>query len=581
MNRYKWIYSYIKKFRFRILLGLFLDLILVALALLNPYISGRIIGEVFEGQNHALLPTLLFILLVGTLLKGIIRYTFLMNFESLSQSILLSLRRDLYRQVQLQTFGFFDSNRVGDIMARMTGDLDAIRHFIAYVIYAIFENVISFTLAIILMFSLSWQITVCMLVIAPVMLFCTMRQSKDIKPAFILIREQFSKLNSVCQENISGNRVVKAFAKEGYEIEKFNTENETFKERNVNASKIWIKYLPITDFCAGLMFFILLIVGGSLVAMGKLELWKFVTFNGYLWAINMPLRVVGWLVNDTQRFVASLEKIYDMVSQKIYIENPEKPHKPTKVRGEVEFKNLCFSYDRTGVAENVLKDISFKANAGDIIGIVGETGSGKTTLINMIGRFYDACSGSVKVDGVDVRNWDLKTLRSSIAAANQDVFLFSDTVEGNIAYGVPNALMEDVYKSAEIADTHGFIQDLEEGYDTIIGERGVGLSGGQKQRLALARAIATNPQILILDDTTSAVDMETESKIQAALKATATRTTFIIAHRISSVKDANLIICLNKGKIVEKGTHNELIALKGYYYNMYINQYGGVEDGQK
>jgi ATP-binding cassette subfamily B protein len=283
---------------------------------------------------------------------------------------------------------------------------------------------------------------------------------------------------------------------------------------------------------------------------------------------------MGFLINDTQNFFASVDKIFGMVRKKIYIETPEDAAKPERLIGKVEFEQVSFKYDRHGKITE-LDNISFVAEPGETIGIVGATGAGKSTLVSLISRFYDTSSGRVLVDGKDVREYDLQALRRNIAMASQDVFLFSDTVEGNIAYGDPEAPVEMVEDSARDACAHSFILEMEEGYDSIVGERGVGLSGGQKQRLSLARAFAADPAILILDDTTSAVDMETEHEMQKALKRRSSKcTTFIIAHRISSVKNASKILFMENGRIAEQGTHEELLALKGRYYGMFVSQYG-------
>ncbi|KAI4453126.1 atp-binding cassette sub-family b [Holotrichia oblita] len=414
-----------------------------------------------------------------------------------------------------------------------------------------------------------------MLAVGPAILYLVRKQSAAVRPMFVNVREQFSRLNSVCQENISGNRVVKAFTKEDYEIQKFTKENQAYYDANFNSIKTWIKFMPLTDFLAGLLSVILMFAGGIFVILGKLELWQMVTINGYLWAVSNPMRMIGWLINDVQRFAASLDKIYGMMRQKIKIENSQDPVVKEKINGKVEFKNVSFGYDQFNKRDLVLKNISFTAEKGHTIGIVGSTGSGKTTLINLISRYYDVLEGEVLVDGIDVRKYDLHSLRKGITASMQDIFLFSDTIEGNIAYGVPDAPMNDITCAADTASASGFINELQEGYDTIIGERGVGLSGGQKQRLSLARAIAAGPSILILDDTTSAVDMETEHEIQQALKSKyGDITKFIIAHRISSVKAANLILVLEDGEIIERGTHDELVDMKGHYYSLFIGQYG-------
>ncbi|MDR0221848.1 MAG: ABC transporter ATP-binding protein/permease, partial [Lachnospiraceae bacterium] len=361
---------------------------------------------------------------------------------------------------------------------------------------------------------------------------------------------------------------------------------QEFWDANVDSSKIWVKYLPILDFCAGALFFVLLLAGGILVITDRLELWKLVTVNGYLWAVSNPLRMFGWLLNDTQRFNASLDKIFDMMCKRVDIKSPPHAIKPERIKGKVEFDYVNFGYevtdnfDKTRIFQGkrkkpILKDISFTALPGQTVGIVGATGSGKTTLINLISRFYDVTKGRVLIDDVDVREYDLQSLRKDIAIATQDVFLFSDTVEGNVAYGVPDIPVEGVEEAAKTACAHDFIVNLESGYDTIIGERGVGLSGGQKQRLALARALATDPAILILDDTTSAVDMETEHEIQNALREKhSAGTKFIIAHRLSSVMHADLILVMDNGRIAERGNHAELLAQKGMYYHLFLSQYG-------
>lgn len=575
MHAYKWIWQYVRRYLHLMIIGMILSLAASGLSLVNPYVTGRIVDEVFEQGLMERLKPLLILIISVTFIRTVIHYVFRRVFERASQSVLLNLREDIYRQVQLQSFYFFDTNRVGDIMSRMTGDLDAIRHFLAFVVYNSFENVVIFVSAIVVMFTISWELSLLILLVTPAIAVTTYRQSREIKPAFSRIREQFSRLNSVCQENISGNRVVKAFSKEDYEIKKFTVENQEYWDANVDSSKIWIKYLPILDFCAGLLFLVLLAAGSVLVIIGRLELWQLVTINGYLWAVSNPLRMFGWLINDTQRFNASLDKVFSMMRQKVYIKSPENPYMPERLKGKVEFRDVSFSYERSCPKNYALKDVSFTVMPGQTVGIVGATGSGKTTLINLITRFYDVTKGEVRVDDTDVRLYDLFSLRRSIAAATQDVFLFSDTVEGNIAYGAPELSVEGVEAAAKTACAHDFVANMEDGYDTIVGERGVGLSGGQKQRLALARAIAVDPAILILDDTTSAVDMETEHEIQNALKEKySDRTKFIIAHRISSVMHADLILVMDDGRIVERGTHDELLKKEGYYYSLFINQYG-------
>jgi len=506
-----------------------------------------------------------------------------MLFEKTSQNILFELRRDIYDKLHSQNFRWFDKNRVGDTMSRMTGDLDAIRHFIAFDTWAIPENVVLYFVALAVMGFYSLPLTGILMITTPVVIWAALRQAKEIRPAFHNVRDQFANLNSTCSENVGGNRVVKAFTKEAHEIEKFSKVNQAFYDANMGVQRVNIKYWPIMNTCSALLPWILLLAGGLMVIAGRMELYVMITIGGLLWMIDNPTRMFTWCINDIQNAGTSLDKVYEMMRQPILIQSPENPVRTEKLQGTVEFKNVDFSYSFEP-NQNTLKNISFTAQAGHTIGIVGETGSGKTTLMALISRFYDAEKGEILVDGVNVKDYHMPDLRRDIAYAMQDVFLYSDTVEGNIAFGVPDLPVDAVYEAAKIADAHEFISKMSEGYDTIIGERGVGLSGGQKQRISLARAIATEPSILILDDVTSAVDMETEQRIQEALadkitKSGTARTTFIVAHRLTSVQEADLILVLDHGEIIERGTHLELMDKAGYYATMYLEQKGAVQSG--
>jgi len=578
MQAFKWALPYVLRYKWRFIFGQAINILNILLMLNNPFIAGRIVADVIQGGYHDMLPRYLLIMVSVTFFCSIMRYFFLLLYESTSQQILFELRRDVYNKLHIQNFPWFDKNRVGDTMSRMTGDLDAIRHFLAFDTYAIPENVLLYFAAIIAMGIINWQLTLILLVTTPVVIWAALKQSKEIRPTFREIREQFSNLNSTCSENIGGNRVVKAFTKEAYEIQKFTKVNQAFYDANMGAAKVRIKYFPMMETCAALLPWILLLAGGLMVIWGRMELWQMITISGYLWMINNPTRMFTWVVNDIQNCGTSLDKVFEMMRQPILIESPESPVRTQRIEGVVEFRNVSFSYD---YENKVLKDISFRAEKGQTIGIVGGTGSGKTTLMALISRFYDANQGDVLVDGVNVKDYYIPDLRGGIAYAMQDVFLYSDTVEGNIAFGVPNAPMEAVYEAASIADANEFIEKMSEGYDTIVGERGVGLSGGQKQRISLARAIATEPSILVLDDVTSAVDMETEQRIQEALaekvtKSGTARTTFIVAHRLSSVQDADLILVLEHGRIIERGTHKQLLQQGGYYAQMYNDQKGAT-----
>lgn len=573
MESMKWIWQYVRKYRL-LMIGVFILIFIASgISIIYPLLGGKVIDDVvYQNKTNLLIPLLL-IMIISTIIRTICRYTYQIMCERIGQNSLFRIREDLYKKLQSLDFGFFNNTRVGDIMARMTGDTDAIRHFVSWVSYNILENVFLFSFAIIIMATIDWKLTLALVILTPLIAILTMKMSSKAQPVFYEIRESFSRLNSMVEENISGNRVVKAFAREDFEMKKFHEHNEDFKKRNLDSADVSRTYLPVLDSLAGMLVVITLIFGGYLVIKGQMTLGDLVAFNGFLWMLNGPMRMSGWLINDVQRFIASSFKIQDMMATDAKI--PIHAEKPApSLQGHVEFKNVSFHFEDDPNTD-VLKNISLKASPGQTIAILGETGAGKSTLVNLICRFYDPTSGEILIDGVDARKWHVRELRNHIATVMQDIFLFSDTIEGNIAFGAPDATMEDVRRMARIADADHFIETMPESYDTIVGERGVGLSGGQKQRISLARALLKNPSILILDDTTSAVDMETEVKIQGELKKiTENTTTFIIAHRISSVKEADEILILNHGEIIERGTHTSLLAEKGYYFDIYNKQLG-------
>ena len=578
MGYIRWFLSFLKKYRVRMIVGLILVFITSLLVLINPQISGMIVDEVIEGQHYEKLGILLLIMIGVTLVRSLLRFTFLMCFESSSQGLVYDMREEAYRKLMKEDFNFFNKNRTGDLMSRQTGDMDAVRHMVSHVIYFSFENILVFLMALVMIFSVNVKMALCMLIVLPFTLAVTLSQRRHIKPAFDRVRDCFSSLNAFAQETIAGNRVVKAFAKEDYELEKFDRENDGYRDAQLNAALIWMKYIPMFEILSQCLTIILMIMGGFMVIDGEMTIGNMVTVNGYLWMLNSPLRQAGWIINDLQRFLTAIEKIYKVYTTEPDIKQPEHVVEKRKLKGSVTFDHVNYYTND----DTVLKDISFHVEPGQTIGIIGATGSGKSSLINLICRFYDVNQGRVLVDDIDVRNLNLQTLRGNIGIAMQDVFLFSDTIEGNIAYGNPDCTFEQVQAAAKIANADEFIREMPEGYDTIIGERGVGLSGGQKQRISLARAILKDPSIIILDDTTSAIDMETESMIQNELKKISDeRTVFIIAHRISSIIHTDQILVLDNGRLVERGTHEQLLAKKGYYSTVFHHQYGEFDRFKK
>ena len=571
MTPLRWFSGFLKKYRLAIAVGLVLMTVIVACAIVNPYISGMIVDDVIQGGAYELLPKLIGIMLAVTAVRAILRYATQMMFETCSQGVLYRMRDAVYRKLLQEDFAFYNRNRTGDLMSRQTGDMDAIRHFVAFVIYTVYENVLMFVFALVMIFMVNVKLALCMMAVLPFCLFTTYLQSKYVKPKFHECRQSFSSLNAFVQENISGNRVVKAFAKEEYEKEKFEKENDKYREAELGAASIWCRFVPIFELLSNLLMVVLILYGGYQVICGEMTLGNLVTVNGYLWMLSNPLRFAGWWVNDVQRFITSVEKIYDTYSKEPDVKKPKKGIKRKEMQGNIEFRNV--SYEVEG--EDIIHNISFSVEKGQTVGILGSTGAGKSTIMNLLCRFYDVTEGEVLVDGINVKNWDLHDLRDNIGMAMQDVFLFSDTIEGNIAYGKPDCTFEEVKEAAVMSDANLFIKAMPGGYDTVVGERGVGLSGGQKQRISLARALLKKPSILILDDTTSAVDMETESYIQEQLKKLGRKhTVFVIAYRISSIKDADVIFVMDEGRIVERGDHESLLKQNGYYATVYRHQNG-------
>lgn len=576
MDTIRWLSRYIRPYSGRWTIASILTIIVALLNIVTPYISGLIVDIVIVDERLGWLIPLLLIMIAATFIRTGLRYVYRIIFETVSQDVLFNIRSDLYAKFQQLDFSFFNHMRTGDIMARMTGDTDAIRHSLAWVYLNLLDNIVLFIAALIFLSGIEPKLTIALLAVTPFIAFFTVILSRRANQAFYEIRESFSKLNSMVEENIRGNKVVKAFGNEPYEIEKFNNVNNNFKDRNLDSASISARYLPIIETFAGFMSVIAVGYGGWLVITGEMSVGNLVTFTGLIWMMILPMRNLGGHMNDLQNLFAGTIKIRDllMVEPQIPIEGERKTG---RVKGKVEFENVSFAFPDEPEHE-VLDNISFVAEPGETIGILGETGSGKSTLVNLISRFFDPTEGRILIDDVDIREWNVIDLREDITVVMQDVFLFSDTVRRNIAYASPETELEEIAEMAEVADAKEFIEKMPEQYETYLGEQGSGLSGGQKQRLSLARGLLKDPAILILDDTTSALDMETEARIQRGMEEISReRTTFIIANRISSVKDADQIFILSHGQIVERGQHEELLDKEGAYYRIYREQLGQAE----
>lgn len=570
MFRLKWLWKYMGKKRHLFVLGMILSAVTSAMLIINPMLSQKLIDEVITPQNTALLLPLLGAMMAVQIIRLTLRYVMVVFLEINSQQMLDDVRRKLFDVIQNQDHVFFNRIRTGDLMTRMTNDLDLIRHSLAWISYVTVDSVVVFLVTLIYLFTVSWKLTLCLAAVTPFILVITRFFSKIIHPMYVRLRDRLSALNTVAQENIAGNRVVKAFAREEFEKQKFDEKNQEFRDTNLKTTYVGVKFNPVIDLLSQSLTIITLLAGGIFMINGELTAGEMMAFSSLTWALANPLKNLGMLINDIQRFSASSAMIIEIFyAQPTIVEHASAKEPDHRLRGDLDFDHVNLKVG----GKTILQDIDLHIAAGQKLGIMGTTGSGKTSLINLLNRFYDVTDGTVSIDGIDVREIPLSTLRRSVSMAMQDVFLFSDTVEGNIAYGAPEMPFEEVRKWAKAADADGFVNRMEEGYDTLIGERGVGLSGGQRQRISLARAIAMKPSVLVLDDTTSAVDMETEKYIQHQLRNLPFPCTKVmIAQKVSSVQDADEIIILDEGKIIERGTHEELLAKRGYYYGIWALQ---------
>ncbi len=558
------------KKRHLFVIGLILSAITSAMLIINPMLSQRLIDEVITPQNTALLLPLLGAMMVVQLLRLSLRYIMVICLEKNSQQMLDDVRRKMFDVIQNQDHIFFNRIRTGDLMTRMTNDLDMIRHSLAWISYMSVDSIIIFLVTLIYLFTVNWKLTLCLAAITPFILIITRVFSKIIHPMYVTLRARLSSLNTVAQENIEGNRVVKAFAREEFEKQKFDEKNQEFRESNLKATYVGVKFTPVIDLLSQVLTVITLLAGGIFMMNGELTAGEMLAFSSLTWALANPLKNLAMIINDIQRFSASSSMIIEIFyAQPTIVDHATAKEPDHRLHGEISFDHVNLKVS----GHTILEDIDIHVPAGHTLGVMGTTGSGKTSLVNLLNRFYDVSSGSVSIDGIDVREMPLNFLRRSVSMAMQDVFLFSDTVEGNIAYGNTSMTFDQVRACAKTADADGFINRMQDGYDTLIGERGVGLSGGQRQRISLARAIAMKPSVLILDDTTSAVDMETEKYIQHQLRNLPFPCTKVmIAQKVSSVQDADEIIILDEGKIIERGTHEELLEKRGYYYGIWALQ---------
>lgn len=522
-------------------------------------------------------------LLVIAAVRGL--FNFLQGYwsEVASQGVAYDMRNAIFENLQNLSFSYHDRAQTGKLMTRMTSDVEIVRQYVGRGFLQLLSAIVMLVGTAAAMFLINWKLALIVLGMIPLIFAIFMVMVRKVFPISREVQKKLGQLNSILQENLAGMRVVKAFARQAYELERYSDQNQELLDENLKFMRLFTTFFPIVFFVANLGVLGVVWTGGAQVIAGDLSLGVLVAFISYLGLILMPVFMIGMIAAMLSRAEASAQRIFEVLDAQSEVQEKQDAKPLPDISGEIEFQEVSFRY--VGGEQNVLDKISFIAKPGQTIAILGQTGSGKSTIINLIPRFYDVTAGKVCIDGHDVRDLQLESLRTQIGIVLQETTLFSGSIRDNISYGRPDAKIEQVVAVAKAAQIHGFIDELPDGYDTVIGERGVGLSGGQKQRVAIARALLVEPRILILDDSTSSVDAETEYKLQQALNdLMRSRTSFVIAQRISTVRDADQILLLDQGKLVAQGTHQQLLETSELYYEILDTQFGDwaeVTSGKK
>lgn len=563
--KYKWYYLFALVCLY---LGIYLDV-------QAPKIIGRIIDDVIVGGQVELLMQLVLLLLGIGVGRGIFKYLQEYTGDRIGVKIAEDIRRNLFSHIQRMSVGFFEKNNTGELMARVKDDAERIWEAMGFVGLLCVEAIVHTIMVLTNMVKIDPLLTLIPLCIMPMVGYIAIRLEKGLDKVYDEISEENAELNTVAQENLNGVRTVKAFFRGKHEIEKFKKHNSRYYDLNMRLARTMAKYDPNISFLTKIMLLLSVLIGGMFVVRDRISLGELGSFVEYANNIVWPMEILGWVTNAMAAAVASNKKINKILDAQPEIHLPENAVVLPEVKGELRFNRVSLELQ----GQKILEDVSFTVEAGKTLGIMGMTGAGKTTIVNLAERFYDVTAGEVTLDGVDVRKLDLHCLRKNMSVVMQDVFLFSDTVAENIRIGSRDVMTEEVMvESAKQARAFSFVDELPEKFETVIGEKGVGLSGGQKQRLSIARALAKKAPILFLDDSTSALDMETEHEIQRELNRLDGITKVIIAHRISAVRHADEIVILEDGRIVERGTHDSLMALKGRYYDTFVAQYERPEE---
>lgn len=536
-----------------------------------PLIQRSFIDDaILDGKGNLVVPLVTWLLILA-LLKAVLGYTKEFLYDLMASKVHATLKNQLFNHIQTFEFAYFDHMNTGELMTRIGEDLENIWQTLGFGLRLLIENIFYITLSTIILFNLNARLAfICLVLLIPIG-FITLKLEKLFGACYGELSDQTALINTTAQENIAGVRLIKAFAREKYEIKKFLKLNKRYYDLNMKQAGYMSKYFPVIDLLTNTALIAMITFGGYMVLREEMTLGTLTAFNTYIWYIVWPFRQLGWLTDMLSRTAASAKKIFAILDRPAEITSPNDAYYPETVNGHITFKNVNFHYQE---GEEVLSDINLDIPAGSSVAIMGTTGSGKSSLLNLIGRYYEPSSGEILIDDIPLAKWHLPTLRKNMSIVMQDTFLFSNTIADNVRFGNPSASLEEVKVACDLACAAPFIEELEEGYMAQIGERGVGLSGGQKQRLTIARALIRKAPILILDDATSALDTETEYTLLGHLKEKShPSTTFMIAHRISAVKNADLIIYLENGKIVEQGTHHSLLQKRGHYYAIYQKQF--------
>lgn len=547
-------------------------------ALVIPWLLALVIDT---GLEHGQFSTLLLatgVILLTSALRGLFAYGQGYLSQALSNEIAYDLRDSLYDHLQTLDFSFHDESETGQLMSRLTVDIEAVRNFIPMGLLRGILALVYFAAISTILFYLDWQLALITMICVPILIFLSIQVASRLRPMWQRVQNETGVLGTILQESLSGMRVVKAFAREPFEIEKFGTKNRELRELNMSAMRLSAWNQPLMVLVLNIVTVLIVWVGGVAVIDHRLSLGVLVAVTQYILLLATPVRSFGFMVNWWMRGLSGGTRIFGVMDTPPTITDAPDALELSDMQGHVLFDQVSFAYNN---GREVLHSLDIEALPGQIVAILGATGSGKSSLLHLLPRFYDVSSGRILVDGHDVRKITLKSLRRNIGLVLQDVFLFNATIRENIAYGVANPTEEQIIAAAKIARIHEFILALPDGYDTWVGERGVTLSGGQKQRVAIARTLLLDPQILVLDDSTSSVDMETEYLIQQALDAVMKgRTSFVVASRLRTIKNADQILVLDKGRIIERGTHDELLKLGGSYTRLYDLQLREQEESE-